>query len=172
MSNSLSSTSHSQKIKLTISPNLCWLSLWNIHHTRFGNISKQIDGILRWIHTEVHCADPGCTCCKYSQVEKAQVMSPRLLSLLPFLTFHHVRQPPIQPYTTAIIQTLYHIFSSICQSFSTSRWWLGFHLTSVSMPLHLRPHHLAAIHLCRPNKEPVECKYDGIIVHSGICHRY
>ena len=168
MSDSLPSTSHSQKIQLTISEFTPIVTLE-------CPIVQGFEINTRYTCVNLHrnpLPSPRLYPLKYSWVEKAQDVSPRLLSLLPFLTFHHVRQPPIQPYTTAIIQTLYHIFSSICQSFSTSRWWLGFHLTSVSMPLHLRPHHLAAIHLCRPNKEPVECKYNGIIVHSGICHRY
>ena len=169
MSDSSPPTSHSQKIKFTISPNLCWLSLWNIHHTRFGNISKRIDGILAWIYTEIHCPDLGCTCWKYSRVEKAQDVSPRLLSLLPFLNFNHVHLH-IQPYTTDTIQTLYHIFGGICQSF-----FLFSLVALVSSDIRVNAsssaHYLATIYRRRPNKGLAKCKYDRI-VHSGNCRRY
>ena len=167
ISDSSPSTSHSQKIQLTISPNLHWLSLLNIRHTRFGSISKRIDSILAWIYTEIHCPDPGCTCWKYSQVEKTQDVSLRLLSLLPFLNFNHVHLH-IQPYTTATIQTLYHIFGGSVNHFFISHSPLWLHLTFLLMPLHLHPHCLVATH--RRSKTSAECKYHSIVLPE-ICHR-
>ena len=147
-----------------------WSSLWSVHSTRFGNISKRLDdGILR------RSTSRSAVLIRAVRIERSvesRNHTPCLrISFLyrPFPDFHHVCQPPIQPYITAIIQMLYNIFGDICQSFFISHRWLWFHLTLLSMPLHLRPHYLVATY--RHSKTSAKYKYHSIM-HSEICRRY
>ena len=120
MSNSSLSTSHSKKIQLTVSPKLHWLSLWNDHRTRFGNISKRIDGVLSRTTPSQDPVRWSRLCVLKSVVESRKhvsVSSPRLLPSLP----NNVRQPPITLIPVlSPSQKLYHIIGGICQLFSFS----------------------------------------------------
>ena len=119
MSDSSPSTSHLQKIQHTVSPKLHWLSLWNVHCTRFGNISKPIDdGILRRSTPAPRSAVLN-RAVRIERSVESRKYTPcrRVSSLCCHSIFHHIREPHIHPYTSAIIQMLYHVLGGIRQSF-------------------------------------------------------
>ena len=116
MSDSLPSTSHSQKIQLTISEFTPIVTL----ECPLYKVSKHIK-TNRWyscvnLHRD-QLSSSRLYLLKYSRMEKAQDVSLRLLSLSPFPNFHHVRHLHTQPHITVIVQLMCHFFGSICQSF-------------------------------------------------------
>ena len=156
MSGSSPSTIHSMKMEPAISPKLHWLSLGNVHCTRFRNIPERIDAILRRVHTEVHYADSGCGV--ESGIERNH--TPRRRDSLAFTV---IPKLPLRSSTTnPTLYQCYHprvstTFSAVSANhFSFLTGWLWFHLTSLSMPLHLRSHDLVTTY--RLSKASVECK--------------